>query len=67
MSYKVYPVVKTAETCTDYEVFVNPRDLSKAKGQSKSNIDYFSKLGYNIKITTSDDISKNDVLVKGCE
>ena len=23
MSYKVYPVVKTAETCTDYEVFVN--------------------------------------------
>ncbi len=50
-----------------YEVSVNPRDLSKAKGQSKSNIDYFSNIGYNVKITASNDVSKNDVLVKGCE
>ncbi|MBR3593800.1 MAG: radical SAM protein [Clostridia bacterium] len=50
-----------------YEVFVNPRDLSKAKGQSKSNIDYFSKIGYNIKIIANDDIKINDVLIKGCE
>ena len=51
----------------EYEVLVNPYDLSKAKGQSKSNIDYFNKIGYNIKITASNEISKNDVLVKGCE
>jgi len=51
----------------DYEVLVNPRDLSKAKGQSKSNIDYFSNMGYNIKILGSEDVSKNDVLIKGCE
>ncbi len=48
----------------EYEVFVNPYDLSKAKGQSKSNIDYFSSIGYNIKITANSDVSKNDVLVK---
>ncbi len=61
---------KIAEKLNDkgnYEVFVNLRDLSKAKGQAKSNIDYFSSLGYNIKITASNDVLKNDVLVKGCE
>ncbi len=51
----------------EYTVYVCRADLSKAKGQKKSNIEYFANLGYNVKIIEDNSIEKNDVLVKGCE
>ncbi len=51
----------------NYTASVCKQDLSKAKGQKKSNIEYFKELGYNVKIIEDNSIEKNDVLVKGCE
>lgn len=50
----------------EYTVFVNPRSLSKAIGQSKTNINYFKKIGYDIKIKEDNDLTINECLVKGC-
>ncbi len=50
-----------------YIVLVNPKDLSKAKGQKKSNIEYFKAKGYDLEITEDSSIEINDVLIKGCE
>lgn len=38
-----------------FTVSVNKRDLSKAKGQKKSNIRYFEELGINLEIVPSED------------
>lgn len=48
----------------DYSVFVNPRDISKAVGQSKSNTEYFKNRGFNIRITADDSLQKNSCNVK---
>lgn len=37
-----------------YVVTVNSREISKALGQHKSNIEYFAKMGYNLKITSGE-------------
>ncbi len=50
----------------EYTVFVNPRSLSKAIGQSKANINYFKSIGYDIKIKEDNDLTINECLVKGC-
>ncbi len=47
-----------------YVVYVNPRDLSKALGQKKSNIAYFNEMGKNIKIISDNFISENEILIK---
>ena len=50
-----------------YIAYVNPKDLSKAKGQKKSNIEYFKAKGYELEIKADNSIEINDVLIKGCE
>lgn len=37
-----------------YSVSVNPKEISKALGQKRSNIDYFKQLGYNFNVVPSD-------------
>lgn len=37
-----------------YSVSVNPKEISKALGQKRSNIDYFKQLGYNFNVVSSD-------------
>ncbi len=48
----------------EYSVFVNPRDISKAVGQLKSNIEYFKTLGFNIRVSADDSLQKNSCNVK---
>lgn len=45
----------------DVTVFVSPRFLSQAKGQRKENEVYFKEHGYNINITTQENIEQYEV------
>lgn len=46
-----------------YTVFVNPREISKMTGQKKSNIEFFDKMGYSIKIKCDENIPINEVKI----
>ena len=48
----------------DYEVFVNPRSLSKLKGNKKSNLSLLEKKGYNIKITVDSSVDVDELRIK---
>lgn len=48
----------------DYQVFVNPRSLSKLKGNGKSNIYLLMERGYNIKIITDNGVAVDELRIK---
>ena len=51
-------------------ISVQKRQISKAIGQKKSNIEYFKDLGVNIKIVGhegSDKIKINEIIMRGGE
>ncbi len=48
----------------DYQVFVNPRSLSKLKGNNKSNIYLLIERGYNIKIITDNGLDVDELRIK---
>lgn len=48
----------------NYEVFVNPSEISKAVGQKRANIEELSKLGYEIKIKGDNNTLINSVKIK---
>ena len=48
----------------DYNVFVNPKSLSKLKGNAKSNIYLLMEMGYNIKIITDNGIAIDELRIK---
>lgn len=48
----------------DYQVFVNPRSLSKLKGNNKSNIYLLMERGYNIKIITDNGLAVDELRIK---
>ncbi len=48
----------------DYQVFVNPRSLSKLKGNKKSNIYLLIERGYNIKIITDNGLDVDELRIK---
>lgn len=48
----------------DYQVFVNPRSLSKLKGNSKCNIYLLIERGYNIKIITDNGVAIDELRIK---
>lgn len=48
----------------DYQVYVNPRSLSKLKGNNKSNIYLLIERGYNIKIITDNAIDVDELRIK---
>lgn len=48
----------------DYQVYVNPRSLSKLKGNHKSNIYLLIERGYNIKIITDNELSVDELRIK---
>lgn len=48
----------------DYQVFVNPRSLSKLKGNNKSNIYLLMERGYNIKIITDNGLDVDELRIK---
>ena len=47
-----------------YEVLVNPRDISKIKGQACANIQYFDSLGFNLKIISDENIKLDSFIIK---
>lgn len=48
----------------DYQVFVNPKSLSKLKGNGKSNIYLLIERGYNIKIITDNGMAVDELRIK---
>lgn len=48
----------------DYQVFVNPKSLSKLKGNNKSNIYLLIERGYNIKIITDNGLDVDELRIK---
>lgn len=48
----------------DYQVFVNPRSVSKLKGNGKSNIYRLMEMGYNIKIITDNSLNVDELRIK---
>lgn len=47
-----------------YEVFVNPKSLSKLKGNQKRNIYFLIEEGYNIKITQCESVAVNEIKIR---
>ena len=47
----------------DYEIFVNPKSVSKLKGNQKRNIYFLIEEGYNIKITQNDKVKVDEIKV----
>ncbi len=43
------------------EFFVSSRYISQAKGQKKSNIDYFKSLGYNVRLLPRDNMARYEI------
>lgn len=48
----------------DYQVFVNPRSISKLKGNGKRNIYLLMERGYNIKIITDNGLDVDELRIK---
>ena len=48
----------------DYQVFVNPRSISKLKGNGKRNIYLLMERGYNIKIITDNGLDVDGLRIK---
>ena len=48
----------------DYQVFVNPRSISKLKGNGKRNIYLLMERGYNIKIITDNGLDVDKLRIK---
>ncbi len=48
----------------DYQVFVNPKSISKLKGNNKSNIYLLIEHGYNIKIITDNGLGVDELRIK---
>ena len=46
-----------------YEVMVNPKSVSKLKGNQKRNIYFLIEEGYNIKVTQSDRIAADEIRI----
>ena len=47
----------------NYEIFVNPKSLSKLKGNQKRNAYFLMEEGYNIKFTVTDKVAENDLKI----
>ena len=47
----------------DYEVFVNPKSLSKAKGNQKRNVYFLMEKGYNVKFTVDNTVDIDDIRI----
>ncbi len=48
----------------DYQIFVNPKSLSKLKGNNKRNIYFLMEKGYNIKIITDNCMAVDQLRIK---
>ena len=47
----------------DYEIFVNPRSVSKLKGQQKRNVYFLMEEGYNIKFNVTDKVEVDELKI----
>lgn len=56
-------IEKQLQKAGNYTVSVSPKSVSKAIGQKKSNLLYFSQKGYNIKIVQDKMLSPNQIVV----
>ena len=48
----------------NYEIKVNPKSVSKLKGQQKRNVYFLMEEGYNIKFTVTDKVPVDDLIIK---
>ncbi len=46
-----------------YEIFVNPKTVSKLKGNQKRNVYFLMEEGYNIKFTVTDKVAEDDLKI----
>ena len=46
-----------------YEIFVNPKTVSKLKGNQKRNVYFLMEQGYNIKFTVTDKVAEDDLKI----
>lgn len=46
-----------------YEIFVNPKSVSKLKGNQKRNVYFLMEMGYNIKFTVTDKVKADEIKV----
>ncbi len=54
---------KLLDKTGSYEIYVNPRNVSKVVGQKKSNLEYFRNKGYSIKVIQDKELSETDIRV----
>ena len=47
----------------DYEIFVNPKSVSKLKGNQKRNVYFLMEEGYNIKFTVTDKVAVDELKI----
>lgn len=47
----------------DYEIFVNPKSVSKLKGNQKRNVYFLMEEGYNIKFTVTEKVAEDEIKV----
>ena len=50
-------------TGKNIELLIHPKDYSKAIGQKKSNLQFFTSIGYHIEIKTNETIQRNRFLL----
>ena len=47
-----------------YEIFVNPKSVSKLKGNQKRNVYFLMEEGYNIKFMVTESVAEGDIKIK---
>ena len=57
-------ISKSVHSGNEYNIFVNPAELSKTIGQKRSNILYFKDKNIKINVFSNNAISKRDILIK---
>ena len=62
-NYEVWAQITCGGKEKKIELFIHPKDYSKAVGQKKSNLQFFTSMGYHIEIKTKETIQRNRFLL----
>lgn len=57
-------IERHTENGGSYAVWVSPSAVSKAMGQKKCNIEYFSQKGISINVLTDENLKKREIIIK---
>lgn len=59
---KLVELLKNTD-CKNFDVFVNPKSVSKLMGQKRKNIAMFEKDGYNLKVKNDSNLGKYEIYI----